>query len=734
MNPIYLDHNATTPVLPEVAEFMRPYLKDYFGNPSSSHRFGMETKKAIEEARRKVAQLLNCRPEDVVFTSGGSEANNYAIKGLAYARRHEGNHIISSSIEHPAVTEVCKYLEKQGFEITWLTVDEYGMVNPQDLEKAIKPATILVSIMHANNEVGTIQPIGELAAIAHKHGIVFHSDGAQSAAKIKTDVQELGVDLFSLAGHKLYAPKGVGALYVKQGIQLEKLIHGADHEQNRRAGTENVLEIAGFGKACEIARRDLEKNMKAYREMRDALESGLTKRPGNLRVNGHPEMRLPNTSNISFPGIEANTLMDEMEEIAASAGAACHTGDVDVSPVLQAMQLLPQYAMGTVRFSVGKLNDMAQIHRSVEIIASTVERLQPETEKAGKAEPGTGKEIKLTHYTHGLGCACKLRPQDLEQVLKDLPIPTDPQILVGSNTADDAAVFRINEETALVQTLDFFTPVVDDPYAFGQVAAANALSDVYAMGAKPLFGLNIVGFPPKRLPLEVLEQILKGASDKTEEAGIYVLGGHTVEDTEPKFGMVITGTVHPGKVLSNNTIKAGDILILTKPIGLGIIATAVKRGIASKETAEKAMRIMAELNNKAAEVMLAFPVNACTDVTGFGLMGHLKEMLGDNKLEIHIAQKDVPIIPEAIEFAQAGIIPGGTVNNREFVKEVVEWDPSLSNTDQLLLCDAQTSGGLLISLPASEEKNILQQMHEASIEAACIGKVVEWNVGKIVVK
>ena len=269
MRPIYLDFNATTPILPEVAESMKPYLSDIFGNPSSTHWYGVQSKKAVEKARKQVADLLACHIDEIIFTSGGSESNNYAIKGFAYAHRGKGNHIITSTIEHPAVIEVCQYLEQNGFKVTYLPVDQEGVVDVRTLEESITPQTILITVMHANNEVGTIQPIAEIAEIARKNNIILHSDGAQSVGKIPTKVEEMGVDLFSLAGHKLYAPKGIGALYIRRGVKLEKQIHGANHERNLRAGTENVLEIVGLGQACEIAQRDLEQNMNHMYAMRE---------------------------------------------------------------------------------------------------------------------------------------------------------------------------------------------------------------------------------------------------------------------------------------------------------------------------------------------------------------------------------------------------------------------------------------------------------------------------------
>jgi cysteine desulfurase NifS len=379
MEPVYLDYNATTPIAREVAEAMEPYLYEYFGNPSSSHPYGIATRKAVEAARAQVAELLGCQPGEAIFTSGGTESNNYAIKGAALARRDRGNHIISTAIEHPAVTEVCRWLEGQGFRVSMLPVDRYGLVEPASLEQAITPDTTLVTVMHANNEVGTIQPITELVEIAHGYGALVHSDAAQSVGKIPVDVDDLGVDLLSVAGHKVYAPKGIGALYIRSGVQLAPLMHGAGHEGGRRPGTENVLEIVGLGKACQIASRDLTPNMAHFEAMRDRLHKGLLRELGDeaVRLNGHPEKRLPNTLSLSFRGVEANRLLSEIaDQVAASAGAACHADEVDVSAVLEAMAVPVEWAMGTVRFSVGRGTTAAEIDHAIVVMANAVRRLQ----------------------------------------------------------------------------------------------------------------------------------------------------------------------------------------------------------------------------------------------------------------------------------------------------------------------------------------------------------------------
>jgi cysteine desulfurase len=376
---IYLDYNATTPHDPEVIAAMRPFLEAHFGNPSSSHLLGQRTHEAVEQARSQVASLLNCSPDEVIFTGGGTEANNHALKGLAFARRDRGNHIITSQVEHPAVTEVCGWLETQGFEVTYLPVDATGRVNISDVEAALCPETILITVMHANNEVGTVQSVAEIAGIASARGIVIHTDAAQSIGKILVDVRDLGVDLLSIAGHKLYASKGIGVLYVRDGVVLEKFMHGAGHEGGRRAGTENVLEIVGLGKACEIIERCLEDHADHLRTMRDRLEKDLVDQLSEVQVNGHRENRLPNTLSVSFKGVNADDVLNQIgDEVAASAGAACHSGEVSVSHVLSAMKMPMEWARGTVRLSVGRFTTGDEVERAVAVIVEAVKKLQIE--------------------------------------------------------------------------------------------------------------------------------------------------------------------------------------------------------------------------------------------------------------------------------------------------------------------------------------------------------------------
>jgi cysteine desulfurase len=374
--PIYLDYNATTPHDPEVIEAMRPFFEEEFGNPSSSHYYGIKPKQAVVKSRKQIAALLNCAPEEVIFTSGGTESNNFAIKGCAETLRYKGNHIITSQIEHPAVIEVCNFLKTTGYEATFLPVDEFGLVQLEDLKATLKEETTLISIMHANNEVGTVQPIAEIAELAKKNDIILHTDAAQSVGKISVDVNSLGVDLLSMAGHKVYAPKGIGALYIRKGLSPAKYLHGADQELAMRAGTENVLEIVGLGMACEIARRDLEKNMKHMQAMRDRLYEGIKKECDQVKLNGHPQKRLPNTLSISFFNLEANRILDAIgSQVAASAGAACHSDTVEVSDILIAMNVPLEWAKGTLRLTTGRMTTAADIDKAVKVVCSAVKKL-----------------------------------------------------------------------------------------------------------------------------------------------------------------------------------------------------------------------------------------------------------------------------------------------------------------------------------------------------------------------
>jgi cysteine desulfurase len=370
---IYLDHNATTPIAPEVLDAMRPYLEDRFGNPSSAHRYGTVALGAVERARAQVAALLGCEPDSVVFTASGSEADNLAIKGVAFARLGQGDHIITSAIEHPAVLGACRYLERRfGYRLTILPVDGFGTVDPEDVRRAIEPGTVLVSVMHANNEVGTLEPIAEIAGVAREHRIACHTDAAQSVGKVPVDVDELAVDLLTLTGHKLYAPKGVGALYVRPGTRLDSLIHGAGHEHGLRAGTENVPHIVGLGAACALAaERRRAGAPDRIRGLRDRLHAALRSTVPGLALNGHPDQRLPNTLNVSFPNQDGESLLARTPSVAAATGSACHSGRTEPSTVLTAMGLDAQRALGAVRLSLGHDTTAADIDAAASALAAS---------------------------------------------------------------------------------------------------------------------------------------------------------------------------------------------------------------------------------------------------------------------------------------------------------------------------------------------------------------------------
>jgi cysteine desulfurase len=375
MQPIYLDYNATTPIDPAVLDAMLPYLQMHYGNPSSTHAYGKTAHDAIDRARAQVASLIGAAPEEIVFTGGGTEASNHAIKGAIYARMSgffaswfTTPHIITSAIEHPATLQPCAFLKKLGCKITYLGVDRYGTVDSYAVEKAIGGNTTLVSIMHANNEVGTLQPVREIAHFAKARGVLVHTDAAQSLGKVPVNVDELGVDLLSIAGHKLYAPKGIGALYIRRGVKLEPFIHGAGHENGRRAGTENVPYIVGLGKACEIIQQSPSLALRA-KELRDRLYDRLHQALGDRVVlNGHPDQRLPNTLNVNFLGHVGADFLQTVPEIAASTGSACHEGSITQSPVLCAMGVPPEIGKGAVRLSVGRFTTEEEIERAAEIL------------------------------------------------------------------------------------------------------------------------------------------------------------------------------------------------------------------------------------------------------------------------------------------------------------------------------------------------------------------------------
>ena len=386
---IYMDHSATTFVKPEVLKTMIPYFTEHFGNPSSLYAIARYSKKAIDTARVQTAKALGADPEEIYFTSGGSESDNWAIKGVALANRKRGNHIITTRIEHHAVLHTCQFLEKEGFEITYLPVDQYGLVNPDDLEKAITDKTILISVMYANNEIGTIEPVAELGAIARKHKVYFHTDAVQAVGNVPIEVKSQNIDLLSLSAHKFYGPKGVGALYIRKGVRIENLIHGGSQENKRRAGTENIAGIVGLGKAIELATTDIPGHNATIKAMRDRLIKGVLEKIPNSRLNGHPEKRLPGNFNVSFEFIEGESMLLWLDEegICASTGSACTSGSLEPSHVLLATGLPVEISHGSLRLTLGDANTEGDVDFVLGVLPKVVQKLRdmsPLYQKSGK--------------------------------------------------------------------------------------------------------------------------------------------------------------------------------------------------------------------------------------------------------------------------------------------------------------------------------------------------------------
>lgn len=378
MKRIYLDHAATTPVDPAVVETMLPFFTEYFGNPSSVYTEGRGVKKSIEAARLQIAKAINADPREIYFTGSGSEADNWAIKGIAMKNQAKGKHIITSTIEHHAVLHTCEYLEKQGFEVTYLPVDEYGLISLDDLRNAIRTDTILVTIMFANNEIGTVEPIKEIGEIVKEKGIIFHTDAVQALGNIPVDVKDLNVDLLSISGHKIYGPKGIGALFIRKGVPIDNLIHGGAQERKKRAGTENTAEIVAFGKAAEMASEHLEENAAHMKELRDLLIKGVMDNIPQVRLNGHPEKRLPGNANFCFDYIEGESILLSLDiiGIAGSSGSACTSGSLDPSHVLLAIGLPAGVAHGSLRLTIGKHTTVEDINYVVENLIQIIERLR----------------------------------------------------------------------------------------------------------------------------------------------------------------------------------------------------------------------------------------------------------------------------------------------------------------------------------------------------------------------
>lgn len=657
-----------------------------------------------------------------------------------------------SQIEHPSVMEVFKYLEKNysdRLNVHYLPVTKEGIIDLSIFKSLISPLTAFISIMHANNETGVLQPITEMFEISKNinKDIIFHTDAAQSIGKVEVNVQKLGIHLLSVCSHKFYGPKGIGALYIKKGYEekLEKIIHGANHERNLRAGTENVLEIVGLGVASELAAIELEERIIHFKKTRNLIYKKLISQLDNVVLHGpainlhdenQNELRLSNTLFISFPGLEANLILDLVsEKIACSAGAACHSDEVKMSHVLEAMKVPKNIAMGTIRISTGLKLTIDEANDAADFLIQIVKKLSKSNNDDQKNLFGDDDEVcKLTRTTHGLGCGCKISPKVLNTLLQSLPsqksVMNNKNIMVGNETGDDCCVYKLDEKTAIIKTLDFLTPICDNAKDYGAIACANAISDIYAMGGNPILALNIVCFPIKILPTHILTEIMLGAQEKAEEANVPILGGHSIEDNEPKFGMSVTGLGHPNFIWKNSTAKDGDFILLTKKIGVGVMMTALKKQLINYEddNCQEVINSMKRLNKYHCEILRKMEdekdniVNACTDVTGFGVLGHLKECLEGSKLSAIINYESIEFFNNAKEFIEMDIIPGGTLNNYNFTKDICIFDQTLSYSEKLLINDAQTSGGLLIFIPKKYIDNVIKIFNDNKLYVRLIGQ------------
>lgn len=375
---VYLDHSATTYVKQEVLDEMFPYFSQNFGNPSSLYKLGKNNKNAVELSKSRISNAIGANANEIYFTAGGSEADNWAIKGIAFANEKKGNHIITTNIEHPAIINSCEFLKKHGFEVTYLNVDEYGMINLDELKKAIRPTTILISVMFANNEIGTLQPIQEIGEIAKENKIYFHTDAVQAVGSVKIDVKKMNIDMLSMAGHKFYGPKGIGVLYIKDGVEIENLIHGGGQENGKRAGTENVPAVVGIGKAIDIAYNEFDKNTEKVLALREHLINGIETKIPDVRLNGHRKLRLPGNANFSFEGVDGGTLLEmlNLHGISASSGSACSAKNVKPSHVLTAIGLSDNIVKGSIRFSIGTQNTEEDIDYTLDVLVSEVKKLR----------------------------------------------------------------------------------------------------------------------------------------------------------------------------------------------------------------------------------------------------------------------------------------------------------------------------------------------------------------------
>ena len=707
---LYFDFNATTPVAAEVREAMMPYLGERFGNPSSDSRLGRAAREAVEAARAEVAALIGARPDEIVFTGGGTEASNLAIRGAGLA---DGAAVVTSAIEHPATEACCALLERAGRSVRRVAPRADGVLDPDDLARAIDGATGLVTLIHAQNEIGTLQPVAAAAALARAAGALVHADAAQSLGKVPVDVTALGVDLLSIAGHKLYAPKGVGALFVRRGVSLRPVIVGAGQERGLRPGTENVPCIVGLGVACRLARETLAETGPRLARLTAWLLARLRAEVPGLVLVGEGAERLPNTLNLLFPGRvgagadrrdRAGRRLDRLglprRQRGAVVGAAGARHRPGGGARRGAAVARPRHDRRRGRGGCGRpRRRLAPARRrdnhSTRSLRMTVTAI---------ADP----VVRLTELAHGGGCGCKLAPSVLQALLAEQP-QAGPfaQLLVGTETGDDAAVWQVDENTCVIATTDFFMPMVDDPRDFGRIAATNAISDVYAMGGRPIMALAVLGMPLGKLPVETVRAILAGGAEICAEAGIPVAGGHSIDAPEPIYGLAVIGLCRPEEVRRNRGARPGDALILTKGIGVGIYSAAIKRQALDAAGYAEFVASTTRLNRVGTRLGQLDHVHAVTDVTGFGLLGHALEMARGSGATLAIEAAEVPLLAQAEALARAGFVTGASGRNWASYGVEASLPAEMPDWQRQILTDPQTSGGLLVACHPAEADGLV---------------------------
>ena len=599
------------------------------------------------------------------------------------------------------------------------------------MAKATANDTALVTIIHAQNEIGTLQPVAEIVRQVQSVGALIHTDAAQSIGKVVVDVNKLGVDLLSIAGHKLYAPKGTGALYVRRGVKLPPLLVGASQERGLRPGTENVAYIVALGEACRLASMTLEKASQQMAFAANHFFRTLQQNIPEIALVGHPTERLPNTLNVLFPGVRSSTsgILSRCFRF-ERVGLPCRQRRA--SAILLALGIPREKALGTMRLSLGRST-------TIEDVSTAAARLYwalPAT-VGTRAGPRKGEsmnvmqQIRLSHLSHGGGCGCKLAPSVLQQLLSNHPTATPyKQLLVGLETGDDAAVWQLDNGTCIIATTDFFMPMVDDPYDFGRIAASNAISDVYAMGGSPIMALAILGMPVDKIPPEMVRRILEGGASVCSAAGIPVAGGHSIDSPEPIYGLAVIGISSKANIRRNSDAKAGDRLILTKALGVGVYSAAFKKNALSRAAYDEFIASTTLLNRVGTRLGEDPDVHAMTDVTGFGLLGHALEIARGSNMTVRIDPSRLPYLKDAATLAQNGFVTGASGRNWKSYDTSVTLPAGTPDWQRQLFCDPQTSGGLLVSCAPAHADELLKTIVAAGYpDAKNIGYVTDGKPG-----